>query len=164
MRLILSFILCLLITSPLFTASSFANDYETGKQAYNTGDYKTAYEIWLPLAKAGNDKANIGIGNLYRRGLNFEYDFAKAEEYYYKAFGGKSPSVFYNLGKLYIDQVDNIELQKQGLIWLYVSKNLDHPLAQNLTQIALKIGLPQELLDELEEKGNEWIKDNIPTR
>ena len=38
--------------------------YEDGKAAYEAGDYKTAYDIWLPLAESGDAEAQFLIGNL----------------------------------------------------------------------------------------------------
>ncbi len=43
-------------------------DYAAGLQAYDSGDYTTAYVEWLPLAKQGDAKAQHGLALLYETG------------------------------------------------------------------------------------------------
>ena len=47
-----------------------------GFAVYKAGDFKKAYDIWLPLAEAGNAEAQFRVGRLYSfgegRGANFE--------------------------------------------------------------------------------------------
>ncbi len=43
-------------------------DYAAGLQAYDSGDYTTAYMEWLPLAKQGDAKAQHGLALLYETG------------------------------------------------------------------------------------------------
>jgi TPR repeat protein len=43
-------------------------DYAAGLQAYDSGDYTTAYLEWLPLAKQGDAKAQHGLALLYETG------------------------------------------------------------------------------------------------
>ncbi len=40
-------------------------DYYDGLKAYKAKDYQTAYDIWLPLAKAGNAGAQYGVGEIF---------------------------------------------------------------------------------------------------
>jgi len=51
----------------LFSGSSvvFGDDYKDGRDAYNRQDYKTAYKLWLPLAKKGNAEAQFNLGLMY---------------------------------------------------------------------------------------------------
>jgi len=39
-------------------------DYYDGLKAYKAKDYQTAYDIWLPLAEAGNAGAQHGVGEV----------------------------------------------------------------------------------------------------
>ena len=43
----------------LFSGSSgvFGDDYQDGEDAYKRKDYKTAYNLWLPLAEQGDADA-----------------------------------------------------------------------------------------------------------
>lgn len=49
--------------------------------AYKAGDYAQAYDIWLPLAEAGNTTAIINIANMYEQGQGREVDLAKSVEW-----------------------------------------------------------------------------------
>jgi TPR repeat protein len=47
---------------------SLAGPWEDGMAAYNRGDYAPAMQLFRPLAKQGNAKAQAIIGAMYRRG------------------------------------------------------------------------------------------------
>lgn len=54
-------------------------------ESYNSGDYKTAYEIWKDLADKGDASAQFKMGYLYRNGRGIEINKAKAIEWYRKS-------------------------------------------------------------------------------
>ena len=58
-------LLALLLTS---APTAVRADYAAGLQAYDSGDYTTAYMEWLPLAKQGDAKAQHGLALLYETG------------------------------------------------------------------------------------------------
>lgn len=66
---------CLLISSLLFFSGSFsivfANDLQTGVDAYTKQDFKTAFKVFMELAKQGNLDAqnNLGIMYFQKQGL-----------------------------------------------------------------------------------------------
>ena len=43
----------------------FFNDFQNGWDAYVKKDYKTAYELWLPLADQGDSKAQFLLGFMH---------------------------------------------------------------------------------------------------
>ncbi len=51
-------------------------------QAYNDGDFLSAYSLWRPLAQAGNAEAMTNVGILARYGLGVVQDFAEALRWY----------------------------------------------------------------------------------
>ncbi len=67
------FILFLLVWPALVYA-----DFQAGSDAYAQGDYTTALEKWLPLAEAGNEKAQGRLGLLYFMGQGVPQDFGEA--------------------------------------------------------------------------------------
>ena len=46
--------------------------------AWERGDYRTAFEIWQPLAERGDKDAQIGLVNLYTYGRGVPRDYQKA--------------------------------------------------------------------------------------
>jgi uncharacterized protein len=60
-------------------------DYEAGWQAYNRGDYGTAFREWLPLAEQGDANAQLLLGILYDRGQSGPHDSVNALLWFEKA-------------------------------------------------------------------------------
>jgi TPR repeat protein len=53
-------------------------DYEAGWDAYNRGDYGTAFRGWLPLAEQGDANAQLLLGILYDKGQRGPHDSVNA--------------------------------------------------------------------------------------
>jgi TPR repeat protein len=47
---------------------ALAGPWEDGMAAYNRGDYAPAMQLFRPLARQGNAKAQAAIGAMYRKG------------------------------------------------------------------------------------------------
>ena len=60
------------------TEAALPQDYESGRRAYDAGDYERAYKIWLPLANQGDNHAQFWIGFLYEVGSGVKQDQAEA--------------------------------------------------------------------------------------
>jgi len=56
--------------------------------AYQRGEYKTAFGLAEPRAKAGDVHAMTMLGELYSNGLGVKRDYAKAADWYRKAVDG----------------------------------------------------------------------------
>jgi len=56
-----------------------------GFAAYKAGDFMKAYDIWLPLAKAGNAEAQFRVGRLYDFGEAVDTNVVKIIHWYSKA-------------------------------------------------------------------------------
>ncbi len=72
----------------LFTCLSLpaaADSYSDGFDRAIAGDYETAYAAWLPLAKAGDARAQFNLGLLYHAGLHGPVDEQKAVFWYIQA-------------------------------------------------------------------------------
>jgi TPR repeat protein len=60
-------------------ASSDAGELlSLGLRAYREEDYRGAFDTWLPLAQAGNPRAQFFIGGLYSEGRGVPHDLAQA--------------------------------------------------------------------------------------
>ncbi|WNJ99819.1 tetratricopeptide repeat protein [Thalassospiraceae bacterium LMO-JJ14] len=89
-----------------------------GFAAYQAGDFKKAYDIWLPLAEAGNAEAQFRIGRLYRRGEGVPEDSSIAALYWAKASLQYHLSGMQNLGVLY-DLGEGVERNQYKAFELY---------------------------------------------
>ena len=64
----------------LFSGSSvvFGNDFTDGADAFEKGDFQTAYRLWLPLAEQGDAKAQYNLGRMYYLGQGVPQDYVLA--------------------------------------------------------------------------------------
>ena len=68
----------LLIVPILLWSSVAAADFRAGVEAYQRGDYATAYKEWLPLAEQGHAGAQNNLGVMYADGEGVPEDDVRA--------------------------------------------------------------------------------------
>ncbi len=93
----------LLIVPILLWSSVAAADFRAGVEAYERGDYATAYKEWLPLAEQGLAGAQFFLGNMYADGEGVPEDDAEAVKWYRKAAEQGHARAQFNLGVMYAD-------------------------------------------------------------
>lgn len=92
-RIILLIMLC-------FTEAISASS-DVGFSAFESEDYKTAFEKLLPIAKEGNMRAQSSIGFMYYNGLGVSENKSKSAEYYEKAANQGDLLSMYLLANMY---------------------------------------------------------------
>ena len=70
-------ILAVAMVRPI-AAQSFKPEYKVGRAAYNQRDYATALRHWRPLAEQGDARAQLYLGQMYRRGKGVTKDNSDA--------------------------------------------------------------------------------------
>ena len=73
-----------------------------GYAAYKSGYYQRAIDLWMPLAEAGDPRAQEFIGILHEEGHGVPRDHAKAVEWYELAAASGDRAAQYNLGRIYM--------------------------------------------------------------
>jgi TPR repeat protein len=68
-------LLSLTVFALLLTTLAHA-DFQTGKDAYDRGDYETAFKEWQPLADQGDARAQYRLGAIYHDGQGVPQDYA----------------------------------------------------------------------------------------
>lgn len=63
--------------------------------------WQQAFEVYMPMAKSGDVKAQLNIGVIYYRGDFMDKDMQKAFEWFEKAANSGDPRAHYNLSKMY---------------------------------------------------------------
>jgi uncharacterized protein len=106
------------LTVVLFAVTPPARaDFAAGTQAYDGGDYKTAFAEWRPLANAGDMAAQVAIADLYRFGAGLrDPDMVKAAYWFRRAADQGDAIGQLNLGELYLIG----EGVKQDVVTAYV--------------------------------------------
>lgn len=85
----------------LVMPSLHAADLAKGLAAVESKQWREAFAQFEPLAKRGDPRAEINLGNLYMRGLGVEQDYAQAHAWYEKAARSGHPTGQAKLGMLY---------------------------------------------------------------
>ncbi|HBO12982.1 MAG TPA: hypothetical protein DD491_09385, partial [Halieaceae bacterium] len=83
--------------------AAFAEDYAAGEAAWQRGEHAAALAQWLPLAEAGQARAQFAVGLAYDRGQGVERDAATAARWYRRAAAQELADAEYNLALLYLD-------------------------------------------------------------
>ena len=88
-------------------SACFANFAHCGVQealdAQKNGDHETARKEFQTLADKGDDKSMINLGVMYHTGEGVKQDYAKAMDWYLKAFAKNNGDALNNIGVMYRD-------------------------------------------------------------
>lgn len=96
-RIIPLFVLILAVS---FSAQ--AQDYRDGLQAFRAGESQKAFDIWKPLAEAGDPLAQFGLAVIYEKGsATIPQDWDAAAKWYEQATVQGVPAAQNNLGHMY---------------------------------------------------------------
>jgi len=75
--------------------------FDEGMAAAKRGNFRAAYQVWLPLATAGDVRAQYNLAVLYDRGFGVPQDFAEAANWFLMAAEGGHLDAQANLGFVY---------------------------------------------------------------
>ena len=93
--------LSVFLLSALVSSSSLSADFATGLDAYQRGDYASAFEEWIPLAEQGNASAQYNLGRMYRNGDDVKQDYGNAVNWYILAAEQGHANAQFKLGLMY---------------------------------------------------------------
>jgi len=97
--------------------SSTAASWEEGQEAYDKGDFTTAYEIWQVLAEQGDELSQFNLGVMYSHGEGITKNGKRALEWYMRsAEQGYAPAQF-NLGAVYLEGNFTAVDEKKAAAW-----------------------------------------------
>lgn len=68
---------------------------------YDRADYKTALNVWMPAAEAGDANAQANVGEIFERGLGGSPNYKAAAIWYQKSAAQGNSRAQFNLGTLY---------------------------------------------------------------
>jgi hypothetical protein len=96
----LRFITALVLSIVCLVVPAWA-DFQAGMDAYNRGDYGTAFRVWRPLAEQGDANAQVQLGILYEQGLFGPQDSVQAVLWFEKAAAQGNANAQVRLGASY---------------------------------------------------------------
>ncbi len=109
------------LSSP--SADAFTTD--DGWQAFDTGDYASAFEAWSTLAEKGDAEAQYLLAYLYDDGLGVEHDLAEAARWYRLAAEQHHTYAQFNLAILYSDGIGVPHDRVEAYRWFMLAADTD---------------------------------------
>lgn len=150
----------LMITLSVFTpAYVVALDFFNGEAdtAYNKGDYKTAYEIWRPLAEKGDPNAQLKMGVRYYDGNGVRKDYVEALKWYKLSADQGNAKAQVNLGSMYHTGIGVPQNNVDAYKWVSLSA-----LSGDAAGISLKETLEREMTPQqiaiANKLAREWME------
>lgn len=123
-----AFLLVLLLASSLVIAES--DPLEKGINAYNSGNFKVAYDQAIPLATHGYAPAENLLGMMYELGKGVTKDLAKSITYYRRAAEKGDMYAQYNLGVSYDSGTGVPQNYREASNWFQRAANQGARFAQ----------------------------------
>jgi len=97
-RLLLVMVIALMAAAP---RPVLAANFEAGLEAFNVGDYATAFANWWPLALRGDARSQASLGFLYYSGKGVQRDDQKSLLWFSRAAEAGQPTAQFFLGLQY---------------------------------------------------------------
>jgi TPR repeat protein len=141
------------------TAHADRND---GAYAYLQGDYETAYNTMISLAKTSDDKiAQYYLGVMYMKGQGVEQDYEKAGEWFRKASEQGLAVAMYKLAGLYTKGEGVPKDMEFAYVWYSVGAVHEHKKSINMVEKA-KSSLSSEELASANQLVAEYVEKYGP--
>ena len=112
----------------LMSNSGWADD---AYDAYQKGDYSSAFRIWMSAAEKGDATAQNNIGAMYYNGQGVQQDFAKALRWYRKAAEQGIADAQNSVGIMYYRGLFVQQDYTEALHWFRKAADQGYPEAQN---------------------------------
>jgi TPR repeat protein len=84
------------------TRTNFQAEFQTGQDALDRGDFRTAYRVFRSLAEEGFAKAQYDLALMYRKGKIVPRNNPEAVKWFHKAAEQGHVQAQVNLGKMYL--------------------------------------------------------------
>ncbi len=95
----------------------YAQDFNKGLAAYDSGDYETAFHEFRPLAEQGDARAQYNLAQMHREGRGVIQDYKEAANWYRKAAEQGIAVAQYNLAQMHREGWGVIQDYKEAANW-----------------------------------------------
>jgi TPR repeat protein len=150
-KLLFAVILSIFLSSTAFAMDFFNTKADT---AYNKGDYKTAYEIWQPLAEKGDANAQMKMGVRYYDGNGVRKNYVEALKWYKLSAEQGNTKAQINLGSMYHTGIGVPQNPMEAYKWLSLAASIG-----DVTGISLKETLAREMTPQQISEGNKLVRE-----
>ena len=120
-----------------------ASEFAAGVEAYDVGDYESAFKIWLPLAEEDDLAAQYNVALLFEHGLGVEPNMNAALDWYIRAAEAGYPTAQVKIGDFYSSGFWGEERLPEALSWYpLAAAQGDEPAGQRLALLGISPPLP----------------------
>ena len=147
----------------LLLGTQFARaDFNDGVVAYLMGDYETAYNTMISLAKTSEDGlSQYYLGVMYLKGQGVEQDYDQASKWFRESAEKGVPQAQYKLANMYTEGQGVPQDYEFAYIWYSVGAAHNHQLSKNAVSGA-KEKLSEEEITAADKVINEYIEKYGP--
>lgn len=132
-------------------------DYESGMEAFNKGNYATAYSEFKKEAKKGNADAQYALGILYASGKGVARDYKEAVKWYTKGAQQGHTHSQYSVGAMYASGRGVPEDYVEAHMWFNIAAALGHKKSSELRN-KLTDHMTSDQIAESNKLAREWLK------
>jgi len=125
-RIIHAVVMALLLAPGVSWADDLRQQFNAGLEAYETGDYETACEIWLPLAERGDAEAQARLGDMFARGDGVFVSSSKSIRWYWACAEQGHDRAQFRIGSYYWVARDYAEAAR----WFLAAAEQGNKIAQ----------------------------------
>ena len=125
------FLLAALLLAFAGAAPPTLADFYKGVAAYETGNFKLAYEEFLKAADQGDASTQYGLGVMYSEGQGVPQDYQAATQWYRKAAEQGDAVAQHNLGVMYSEGQGVPQDYQTAVRWYQKAAEQGHAVAQN---------------------------------
>jgi TPR repeat protein len=118
------------IVLALLPMGALAQDFDKGMAAYQSADYATALQEWLPLAEHGSADAQYNLGVMYVAGQGVSKDVAEAVRWYQLAAQQGAADAQFNVGIAYRNGLGVLQDAAEAEQWFRLSAEQGISVAQ----------------------------------
>jgi len=108
--------------------------FRNGLTAFNEGSYARAQEAWVPLARAGDARAQTGLGFMYYSGRGVPRDSVRAAEFFVRAAEQGEPTAQPFLALMYFNS-DGVPMNAPlAMMWVELAFQWRGIILQSMTE------------------------------
>ena len=132
---------------------------QEGLDAYNAGDYTTAFAKFAPLAHAGNAQAQFTLGTMYYKGNGVPQNDVKSAKWHHRAAEAGHASAQFTLGTMYATGKGVKQDNRISYMWLDLATGQGHKLSVEIRDVVANLMTPAQLT-EAKKMSRQCLKQN----
>ena len=135
---------------------------KTAQQAFEAGDYDTAYKLFRPRAEAGESEAQNYLGVHYYLGLGVKRDWRQALQWYEKSAKQGDPRAQLNYGLMFHNAYGTDKDIVVAFMWYYASYRQGNATAERyMNSLAEDNLLSPNQIDYAKLQAKKYITNSV---